>query len=1213
MMCRVCSVPVLTVCSILCSLVLPNTQPGQRFLVVPDNVNITQGESVTMRCQVENRVGEVQWVKSGLTLGYSPEITGFPRYSVVGNNSQGVFDLQITDVTLEDEGSYECQVQGPPPLRAEAILFVDVKPTRIEVLPVAAAKVAEELEVTCKVYDARPRAGVTWKRNGNTFNPTSSEETEETGSTTDLIITTAVMKFTPGSGDNQADFTCTAVHPTLTGEDNLEDTFTLDVLYPPNKPNIEIEGHTIGDPIRAGQSITLKCESYGGNPLASLDWYKNGEKIDTTYETHEQHKSLNALTFDVNEDDNNAKFKCEANSPGLSDPLTAELGLAVQFPPKKVKIKGPDTASINETVTFKCSSAKSNPESTLQWVVDGRSIEAPNVITHGNDGSSKTKSEINITITDHDRFKTVICYANNVALGERMPKTHKVTIEWPPNSLAISGFKAGDVFQEGSIQKILCTVMDGNPMPKLEWKRGSKKVEDQSEKTTKDKDGNPISVSSEMTITVSRKDNKQDYACIAKEDKDKGKDLVEEKITLSVNFLPETVDITQPEKLVEDQEANFTCTSKPSNPEVEIVWHYNDKIMPAGGSHTKPEKKYGGFITTSFLVLKLSTEHVDGHIKCEAKHNSTDRSVFDSIDLDVKYTPKFTTIPEPTVVEIGDETTITVEAKANPNVIDYKWKQNNGILVPGEGSTVHSRWSYDKNVLSLTNIMKSDAGKWIVTANNSIGATDAEIEVSVQYPPEIISVTDLVTSPINPGSPVEIKCKVDANPLNKDTIKWEKEGSEEDFINQTTFSGTESTLYLPNSNETFSGNYTCLANNKVPKDSPKEERKSTFVRIKHAPIFDTEAFESKVACDKDEKCTLVCQAIGTPDVTITWLRKGNNLKDDDKYNEETSQVNLITQNSMLEIKTVTSDDYDNYTCVASNGLGDARHDISLQVKGRPDPPVHFVAIAATSNSITFKWKLDFYGGFELSDIGYKIRQEKEGSDNLVYRDVPKGSTEFTVEDLPSSTAYNFSILAYNEAGESEYTTDTLQYSTTGADPVVKDESPPPPSSPPVEPKSYEQILVIIAAVGGLLLLCNLGLLYCYFKRKSGIFGGSSDSMTRSSILEMYFSSSYNDDTKSEDSRSFTSERSETLSDSDMTNRPRIETWDGLNAAPSQYPSPRYVPRREVISPDAGERYFDSSPRAQAISSPYQRREYPEYSPSPPPFPQDFRRRPWQGY
>ena len=34
--------------------VLSNPQQGQRFSVVPDTVNVTQGGDVTLRCQVEN-------------------------------------------------------------------------------------------------------------------------------------------------------------------------------------------------------------------------------------------------------------------------------------------------------------------------------------------------------------------------------------------------------------------------------------------------------------------------------------------------------------------------------------------------------------------------------------------------------------------------------------------------------------------------------------------------------------------------------------------------------------------------------------------------------------------------------------------------------------------------------------------------------------------------------------------------------------------------------------------------------------------------------------------------------------------------------------------------------------------------------------------------------------------------------------------------------
>ena len=34
-----------------------------------------------------------------------------------------------------------------------------------------------------------------------------------------------------------------------------------------------------------GQTVTLVCESFGGNPLASIVWYKNNQRIDHSYTT----------------------------------------------------------------------------------------------------------------------------------------------------------------------------------------------------------------------------------------------------------------------------------------------------------------------------------------------------------------------------------------------------------------------------------------------------------------------------------------------------------------------------------------------------------------------------------------------------------------------------------------------------------------------------------------------------------------------------------------------------------------------------------------------------------------------------------------------------------------------------------------------------------------------------------------------------------------
>ena len=62
-----------------------------------------------------------------------------------------------------------------------------------------------------------------------------------------------------------------------------------------------------------------------------------------------------------------------------------------------------------------------------------------------------------------------------------------------------------------------------------------------------------------------------------------------------------------------------------------------------------------------------------------------------------------------------------------------------------------------QNVLTLTNLQRSDGGKWTVVANNSIGESTADIEVSIQYPATITSITEMADKAVEPGQPIEIR------------------------------------------------------------------------------------------------------------------------------------------------------------------------------------------------------------------------------------------------------------------------------------------------------------------------------------------------------------------------------------------------------------------------------------------------------------------------
>jgi len=63
-------------------------------------------------------------------IGFSAVIPGFPRYSVLGDRQQGVYNLRVSNASIEDDAEYQCQV-GPARLnsaiRANAKLTVICK------------------------------------------------------------------------------------------------------------------------------------------------------------------------------------------------------------------------------------------------------------------------------------------------------------------------------------------------------------------------------------------------------------------------------------------------------------------------------------------------------------------------------------------------------------------------------------------------------------------------------------------------------------------------------------------------------------------------------------------------------------------------------------------------------------------------------------------------------------------------------------------------------------------------------------------------------------------------------------------------------------------------------------------------------------------------------------------------------------------------------
>ena len=61
----------------------------ERFLMQPQDAVVSRGQTHVLHCTVEDRVGEVQWLRDGFGFGPGDVFEGFPRYRIQRNDQRG--------------------------------------------------------------------------------------------------------------------------------------------------------------------------------------------------------------------------------------------------------------------------------------------------------------------------------------------------------------------------------------------------------------------------------------------------------------------------------------------------------------------------------------------------------------------------------------------------------------------------------------------------------------------------------------------------------------------------------------------------------------------------------------------------------------------------------------------------------------------------------------------------------------------------------------------------------------------------------------------------------------------------------------------------------------------------------------------------------------------------------------------------------------------
>ncbi|OXU27526.1 hypothetical protein TSAR_002284, partial [Trichomalopsis sarcophagae] len=875
----------------------------------------------------------------------------------------------------------------------------------------------KSLKLECIVRMAKPAATIVWYR-GNveikggdihiTSVPIADEKDvlkppDHKDGKLEKYDTQGSITITSTPDDDEMVYTCEAKHPAIHIERPMRASATLSVFYKPGPPYIE--GYVEGETLRRGQQVELTCKSRGGNPPAQVVWYRNGEVVHSVYTT-EGHVSKNVHAFIAQASDDKARFECKVSNVMSVTPMTAHVDLSVLFAPTGVELTGPAEARAEERVTITCTTDISNPVSEIKWVVDNHRINSTSKVIPAAQGGFITTSNITFHINKVAQRAVVVCHAQNIKLSETIVGTHTINVIYPPSRLEISGYDPRTHIVAGTVLKLSCTAISGNPPATITWFKNDIQVTS----TTRPRDH---AVTSEMALLVNATDNKANIRCEANNSATQVPLI--QSVNLNVYFLPETVRIsTEPAEFRAGKTGKLICESKSSNPAAEMSW-WKAGSPVTGTTNSTKNGLYGGYISSVELELELNEDMNGEEYTCQAKNPEIDRSVHDSTSLDILYKPLFETLePNQLVGMEGEPFVISVEARANPKPITYTWTRDGLPLSSGAaGTRILARGS----TLNITRLDRNDAGTYICEAMNDEGTTFYQLNLTVQYPAAIVRTS--TSGAIYPqGVEAKLFCEVEGSPMGGEYITWYKESTNVGELGDrysTYYSNKTSFLRIKHPNQRDVGEYRCNINNGI---SNVTSEPILFI-TNFKPEMANSPLTKKAAVNNGANAQLYCKAKGSPLPHFTWV-----------FNGKTILPNLseLYSQSVLTVYHVGQSDYGKYECQAHNSVGHASESIALDVTSPPDEPSDLEAVNVTHDSVTLVWKRGFDGGLPTSHQ-IRWREARDDEANYRYLDVSPGNYRAVVEHLALGTYYVFSIRAKNSKGESPFLPDLLKVQT----------------------------------------------------------------------------------------------------------------------------------------------------------------------------------------
>ncbi|XP_032087651.1 basement membrane-specific heparan sulfate proteoglycan core protein isoform X2 [Thamnophis elegans] len=840
--------------------------------------------------------------------------------------------LRLVKISPADSGEYVCRVSSDAASQETSVLVTVqqqegrptfpagvIPPVRIESSSTSLSE-GHTLDLKCIVAASVPQARVTWYKRGGAL-PASHQ------------VSGFLLRIPQASPADSGEYVCRVSHGSAIHEASLvvtikgeRDSYSVGVTPP---IRIEMSSTVISE----GQTLDLNC-LVAGQSQAQVMWYKREGALPV----HSQIFGTRLRISQVSAADS-GEYVCYVNN-GTS---RLETSIIVSIPSSS---GGPSTSGVIPPVRIESSSSSLAEGQTLELncLVTGQNHPKVSWFKRGgplppNHQVSGTRLRIPQVSSAHSG--EYVCRVSSPnAVQEAVLVVTIQDSEGPSHptggasALRIEASSSAAI--EGETLDLSC-IAPGQPQATFTWYRREGQLPA----------GHQVSNAHLRLVRLTPADSGE-YICRVS-----GGSVPQE-----ASFMVSVVANTSPTSRLQSpiisiephsvvvrggDEVSFRCHIHKGSPPLEITWKLpnnqlldNVRISPNG----------------SAITISNARPENHGAYRCVV---SNPFGIANSlVNVLVQGLPTVSVVPKgPLQLKVGKSISVDCLATGDPRaVVGWTklgaWKKlENQRMLPLES----------RAVLQISSAKLGDAGTYVCVAQNSVGTTEAQVDVSVEAVHGSRGVPEIHVTPtqtVEAGQTARLHCSATGDPTP--TIHWSKLRAPLPWQHQV----VNDTLIIPRAAQQDSGQYICNASNSAG------FTEAFIVLDVEIPPYAT-SLPNRAVVHQGDAVQLQCLAHGTPPLRYQWTKVNGSLPG-----------RATVREGILQFSPAGHRDSGTYHCHVSNRVGSAEAFAQVYVQGHAGEPLS-VQVTPQSDTRAVGATAEFVCSVS-GDPGAQIEWFKEGGE-----------------------------------------------------------------------------------------------------------------------------------------------------------------------------------------------------------------------------------------